>query len=120
MKLAIATEGRMVSSDNKSCKEITIAEIVEGELVEIIKAKIDVQNEESFGLALKEFGIDVFITGIMEIKMQNHLEELDFIVIPNIEGDIQLAIKDFMLGRLTSEADSCSSGCENCQCGNKG
>lgn len=118
MKMAIAAEGQKVSPLIHRCKEFTIVEIVEGQMIEQKQVDSSVYSLDNLGQFLKSLGIDVIIAGSMENTLQKELEKFIFIVLPDIKGDVDEVIKSYMKGKLTSNAPSCG-GCVSCGCKHK-
>ncbi|PKM95205.1 MAG: dinitrogenase iron-molybdenum cofactor [Firmicutes bacterium HGW-Firmicutes-1] len=115
MKLAIATDGQQVSKHFGKCEVFTLCEIVEGELIN--KVEVDTREHLHGELAqyLKDQGADVIIAGSMGSGALEKIEALKILVFPEVEGEIEDVIKNYLNGSLTTDAPSCDS-CHSCKC----
>ncbi len=115
MILAIATEGQQVSKHFGKCELFTLCEIVKGQVIN--RSSIDTSKHLHGDLAqyLKDQRVDVVIAGSMGSGAFEKIEALKLLVYPDVEGNIDEVINNYISGSLTSDAPSCDS-CHSCKC----
>ncbi|MFH2011637.1 MAG: NifB/NifX family molybdenum-iron cluster-binding protein [Pseudomonadota bacterium] len=107
MKIAVATDGNMVSQHFGHCKSYTIAEIEDGKV--ITKNLIDNPGHEPGFLPvfLAEKGVNCIIAGGMGGRAQGLFAERGIIVIAGASGLIDKVLEDFLNDRLVTGANVC-------------
>ena len=107
MKVAVATDGNMVSQHFGHCKAYTIAEIEEGRVIS--NTLIDSPGHEPGFLPvfLAEKGVNCIIAGGMGQKAQGLFAEKGIIVVIGASGSIDQVLEDFVHDRLATGANIC-------------
>lgn len=130
LKIAVATdENQNIDQHFGHCKTFTIYDVVGKQL----QGKSTLNNSESGHTAtvdlLKEAGIHVLICGGIGSAAMSLLMEEDILVIPGMQGDIQVSVAAYLDGSLMTSTqancdhqdhhhdhnhgDGCSCGCEH-------
>lgn len=111
VKLAIATEGKIVSKHFGKCEMFTIYEIIEGEVVS--KDMLDTSQHLQGELVpyLKNQGVNVILTGSMGSGAKDKVDQLKLLAYSNIEGELEQVVADYLSGKLTSDKPTHCGGC---------
>ena len=110
MKIAISTDGGLVSPHFGRCPEFTIVDIDNGK---IIKKEIIGNPGHQPGFIphfLHEMGVGCIVCGGMGMRATGFFEELGIKTIVGISGTIDGAIKDLAEGTLRGGASLCEPG----------
>lgn len=107
MKVAVATEGNMVSQHFGHCAAYTIAEIEDGRVM--TRALIEAPPHEPGVLPafLARKGVDCIISGGMGGRAQGLFAEKGIIVITGASGLIDQVLEDFLNDRLVTGSNIC-------------
>jgi len=125
MKIAIATEGNVVSEHFGRCENFTIVNIQDSS----IKEKTVISTEGNQHGLLPEFlssqGVQVVIAGGMGEGARQNLISSKIEIISGINGNIDEVIKEYLSGNLKSIEEGCAGhgdqhehGSHGCNCGN--
>ena len=107
MKVAVATEGAMVSQHFGHCQHYTIAEVEEGKVM--TKDLIDSPPHEPglLPVFLAEKGVGCIISGGMGQRAQGLFTEKGIIVIVGASGPIDQVLEDFVNDCLATGVNIC-------------
>ena len=107
MKVAVATDGNMVSQHFGHCRAYTIAEVEEGRVIS--NTLIDSPGHEPGFLPvfLAEKGVGCVIAGGMGQRAQELFAERGIIVVTGAAGSISQVLEDFVNDQLATGANIC-------------
>jgi predicted Fe-Mo cluster-binding NifX family protein len=107
MKIAVASDGNMVSQHFGHCRSYTIAEVEDGKV--ITRTLIDNPGHEPGFLPvfLAEKGVNCIIAGGMGGRAQGLFAEKGIIVVTGASGLIDRVLEDFINDRLETGANIC-------------
>jgi len=107
MRVAVATEGNLVSQHFGHCKSYTIADVEEGKV--ITKTLIDSPGHQPglLPVFLAEKGVSCVIAGGMGQRAQGLFAEKGIIVITGASGSVDQVLEDFVNDRLETGANVC-------------
>ncbi len=110
MKIAISTDGNIVSPHFGRCPQFTMVEIREGKVSE--KKVIDNPGHHPGFLPqyLSEQGVGCIIAGGMGMRAQQLFQEAAIDTILGVEGSIGRAIEKILDGSLQGAKSMCSPG----------
>lgn len=124
MKLAIATEGNMVSNHFGKCENFTICEIEGDKLVEKKLTNTQGNQHASLPNFLDGLGVNVVISGGAGSGAMQNLNQKGIKIITGVQGAIEDVIDKYLNGQLESSevicnehqdqnhhGDSCSCSC---------
>lgn len=118
MKLAIATEGSIVSGHFGHCESFTIYEIEAKE----VKNKEVVENPGHkpgfLPVFLDEKGVNVIVSGGMGAGAIKIFDEKGIEVITGAEGEVDEILKSYLAGELVSSGSVCNNHEHSGECGN--
>jgi len=107
MKVAVATEGNIVSQHFGHCSSYTIAEVEEGQ----VKNKNLIESPEHepgfLPVFLANQGVQCVITGGMGQRAQDLFHEKDIITVVGTSGTVDKVLEDFVNDRLESGTNIC-------------
>jgi predicted Fe-Mo cluster-binding NifX family protein len=110
LKIAISTDGDLVSAHFGRCPEFTILEIKDGQ---IVKREIIENPGHQPGLIpqfLHQKGIESIICGGMGQRAAGFFNELGIQTIVGVCGRVDNTIKELLAGRLTGGESLCNPG----------
>lgn len=116
MKLAIATDGNLISKHFGKCEAFTVYEIIEGQVVS--RHKLDTSQHLQGELVpyLKSQGVDVILAGSMGSGAKDKVDQLKLLAYSDIEGSLEQVVADYLSGKLTSDRPgSCNGCCGGCK-----
>ena len=123
MKIAIATEGNIVSAHFGKCENFTIIEVENSEIKE--KTVVDTTGNQHGLLPdfLMSHGVETVIAGGMGDGAKQGLISKGIHIIAGISGEIDETIRKYLNGTLIAGQGNCeghdhSHGSHECSCGN--
>ena len=111
MKIAVPTKENVVDSHFGHCEEYTLFSVNcdhEITFTEILRSSMGCGFKENIASFLKENGVTVMLAGNVEDKTVNILNTYGIDVYRGHEGDIHIAVKNFLQERETKTDKSCS------------
>ncbi|WP_313757402.1 NifB/NifX family molybdenum-iron cluster-binding protein [Tissierella sp.] len=118
MKIAVASEGKMVTEHFGHCENFSIFEIEEKK---IIKTEIIPNPGHKPGFLpnfLNDLGVNVIISGGMGGGAIDIFNEKDIEVIVGAKGDAKEAVNSYLQGSLKSTGSVCNEHQHHNECGN--
>jgi len=112
VKIAIATEGNMVSGHFGHCEVFTVFEVDENQN-KILKKEIIKNPEHQPGFLpgyLAQFGINCIIAGGMGARAKELFEEYDIMTVTGISGQVDEVIQEFLKGNIIDKGSICNHG----------
>lgn len=117
MKIAIASEGKIVSGHFGHCEGFTMYE-VEGDKVSNSKFVPNPGHKPGYlPVFLKENNVDVIISGGMGGAAQQLFDENGIRVVVGAEGDCDNVVKSYAEGKLKSTGSICDEHAHEGNCG---
>lgn len=108
MKIATASEGKLVSGHFGHCEGFTIYDVLDNK----VQSKVFVPNPGHrpgyLPVFLKERNVNVIISGGMGETAQQLFADNDIEVVVGAEGDSDEAVEQFLKGQLKSTKSICS------------
>lgn len=118
MKIAIATDGNLVSGHFGHCEGFTIYEIEADEVVSKDKIENPGHKPGFLPVFLNEKGVDIVVSGGMGGKAIDLFNEKGIDVITGARGEIDLVMDQYISGELISDESVCSKHEHSQECGN--
>lgn len=110
MKIAISTDGDLVSAHFGRCPEFTIVDIQAGKENKREKIKNPGHQPGFIPRFLHDLGVDTIICGGMGMRATGFFEELGIRTIVGISGKIDDVIKEILNGTLEGGESLCKPG----------
>jgi predicted Fe-Mo cluster-binding NifX family protein len=110
LKISIPTEGIEVSPHFGRCPEFTIAEIVEGKVVDSERLANPGHSPGAIPQFLREKGVDCIICSGIGRRAIDLFAECDIQVLQGVEGRINDVIEAYRRGELSEGESTCEPG----------
>ncbi|MGI6362078.1 MAG: NifB/NifX family molybdenum-iron cluster-binding protein [Bacillota bacterium] len=120
MKIAVASEGKMVSEHFGHCEGFTFFEIEDKQIKEKFYFANPGHKRGFLPVFLQEKGADLVIAGGMGSGAIDHFKDKGIEIISGVHGEIEDAVKKYLKGELKSTDAVCNEhqyrhSCE-CEC----
>lgn len=111
MKIAVATDGKMVAQHFGHCPEYTIAEVEDGKIL-MIELIPNPGHEPGFlPKYLGGLGIKCIIAGEMGGRAQSLFADNGIETFVGISGEVKAVLEDYLKGDLISGESTCTHDC---------
>lgn len=107
MKIAVASEGQLVSRHFGHCEGFNIFEVEEKQVLKKEYVQNPGHKPGFLPNFLKDLGVKVVISGCMGEKAQQLLAQGNIEVIVGAEGDCEAVVQDYLKGELKSTKRIC-------------
>lgn len=116
MKIAIASEGKLVSPHFGHCEGFQIYHVESGSIVDRSFLPNPGHQPGLLPQLLAEAGVSTVIAGGMGAGAIDLLETARMEVITGATGDTEATLRDFLSGRLISSGAVCHEHAHHCDC----
>lgn len=108
MKIAVASEGRLVSGHFGHCEGFTIYDVLDNRVMNKVFAPNPGHRPGYLPVFLKEKDVNVIISGGMGETAQQLFAENGIDVVVGAEGDSDKIVEQYLNGQLRSTGSICS------------
>lgn len=117
VKIAVASEGDMVSQHFGHCQNLTIFEAVDDKIIHSVSIPNPGHAHGILPQLLEEQGVKVVISGGMGSGALELLKEKGIEVVTGATGRAEAVVRNYLLGLLISSDTVCHEHQHQCECG---